>query len=88
MSVERTYYCEGPGCGPEHEGGNPCHARTASPPPHLPSGFIETRGRVEGVDDIHHFCGWDCLMKYAAEQPVPIVIPWQGDAKPGQEPSA
>lgn len=26
-----------------------------------------------------HFCGWDCLMKHAAKQPLPTVIPWDGE---------
>lgn len=72
MSIERTYYCEAPDCGE----GEPRHATTASAPPHLPSGFIETRERCDAGDVLHHFCGWDCLTKYAAAKPLPIVIPW------------
>lgn len=83
MAIERTYYCEGPDCGGEggadSETTSPCHARTATPPPHLPSGFLEVRGREAGEDYVNHFCGWDCLMKYAAKQPLPTVIPWTGE---------
>lgn len=66
MSIERTYFCEAPDC--EH------HVRTASPPPYLPHGTIETREVDDQGDVAHHFCSWDCLMKYAAEQPVPEVL--------------
>lgn len=79
MSIERTYYCEGPDCGRDlgdTDERMPCHARSATPPPHLPSGFIETRTRHDLGDDVHHFCGWDCLTKYAAAKPLPIIIPW------------
>jgi hypothetical protein len=75
MSIERIYYCEGPGCH-DHDPDDkdappPLHARTAAEPPHLPSGFIEARQRENGVDFTHHFCSWDCCMKFAAQRPVP-----------------
>lgn len=69
MSVQRTIYCEGPDCA--------VHVSTATPPPYVPISFIETHesdgagGQVE-----HHFCGWSCLMKYAAAQPIPERIEW------------
>jgi hypothetical protein len=68
------FYCEGPGCGDQHDDGLPVHAITASPYPHLPMGFIETRQRQDGEDFEHHFCSWDCLMKYAAQHPPPEMI--------------
>lgn len=75
MSIERTYYCDGPDCGSEPgDIENPCHVTTATPPPHLPGGFIETREVESGKEFNHHFCGWDCLMKFAAKQPIPEVI--------------
>lgn len=73
MAIERTYYCEGPDCGDAPEG-DPCHATTATPPPHLPSGFIEVRATDPAGEDVHHFCSWPCLMKYAADQPIPERI--------------
>lgn len=81
MSVERVYYCEGPTCGDAPDG-NSRHARTATPPPYLPVGVIETRERYDGEDQLHHFCSWDCVMKYAAAQPVPEVVPC--DDEPGE----
>lgn len=74
MATEYTYYCEAPDChGGSLDGDKPpLHARTGSAPPYLPSGFVETRERHNTGDTLHHFCSWDCLMKYAAQQPVPI----------------
>lgn len=77
MAIERTYYCDGPGCGDEHDGGQPCNVRTATPPPYVPVSFIATRESLPGNEEIeHHFCGWGCLMKYAAAQPIPERIEW------------
>lgn len=75
--IDRIYYCEGPL--DNDDGRCPAHVRTATPPPHLPIGIIETRQRENGEDDIHHFCSWDCAMKYAAAQPVAEVVPWHDD---------
>lgn len=86
MSIERTYYCEGPDCSDSNARGNACHVSTATPPPHLPASFIEVRQREDGEDYLRHFCGWDCLMKFAAKQPLPIVIPW--DEALGGDPDA
>jgi hypothetical protein len=69
MSIERVYHCDGPDC--------ERHARTATPPPYLPSGFLEVRGDGEA-----HFCGYDCLMKYAASHPPDEVIPLSEGSKP------
>lgn len=69
MSIERTYYCDGPDCGGEDN--NAVHAQTATPPPHLPGGFLVLRGDrwMDGKDETH-FCSWDCVMKYAATHPA------------------
>lgn len=77
MAIERTYYCEGPDCGDKPEG-NPAHVTTATPPPHLPAGFIEARLRDPSGEAVHHFCSWPCVMKFAADQPVPERIEWDG----------
>jgi hypothetical protein len=81
VSIERTYFCEGPDCGGE----TPCHVSSATPPPHLPGGFIETREVCNGKEHLHHFCSWDCCMKFAAAEPVPEIIPF--DADPPGEPA-
>lgn len=76
MGVDRTYFCDGPDCGD----GSPCGATTATPPPYLPGGFIEARSD----DGQHFFCGWDCLMKFAANQPIPERIELDGGASNAQ----
>lgn len=62
MSIERVYYCDWREC--EN------HARTAGDLP--PASFLAVR---EDADHSHHFCGWDCLLKFAAEKPPAEVIP-------------
>lgn len=64
--IERTYYCEGPEC--------EAHAATATPPPHLPMGFIAVRQRHNLGEREQHFCCWDCLLKFAARFPPPERI--------------
>lgn len=67
MSVQRDYYCDGPEC--------ELHTSTASPPPYLPVGMpMELRERSDNQDAVLHFCGWDCLMKYAAKYPPPEIV--------------
>lgn len=81
MAVERIIYCEGPDCGGDGGlvgGHSSVHVRLATPPPYLPPGFIEVReGGHDGVDE-HHFCSWDCLMKFAAKFPPPERIEMEG----------
>lgn len=76
MSIERTYFCEAPEChGGSFDGEKPpVHVSTASEPPYLPGSFIETRQQDNAGEEIHHFCSWDCCMKFAAIQPVEEVI--------------
>jgi hypothetical protein len=79
MSIERTFYCEGP-ADLVGTNGDRCGAsmRTATPAPYLPEGVIETREKSDQGDVVHHFCGWGCLMKYAAAEPEPTVITFEG----------
>jgi hypothetical protein len=76
MSIERTYYCESPDChGGSIDGDKPpASVSTASPPPYLPHGLVETREVDDGGEVLHHFCSWDCCMKFAAAQPVPEIV--------------
>lgn len=82
MSVERTYYCDGPDCPAPMEGDTPRHVSTVSPPPYLPIGVMEVRERSDQGDDTHHFCSWDCLMKFAAAKPPSEYIPFDGTEPP------
>lgn len=55
--IERIYCCDRDGCD--------THARTMGMDP--PVTFFEI---FEGGSDVVlHFCGWDCILKHAAETP-------------------
>lgn len=70
-----AYNCDGPDC-ETHT------APVATAPPYLPYGFIETRQTLPPSEDRHQFCSWECLMKFAADQPIPqpnvrkVLIGW------------
>jgi hypothetical protein len=61
MSLERTYYCDGPDC--------ERHVRSVAP---RPGGFLF----VTGGDSTAtlHFCTWDCVLRFAAVKPPTEVI--------------
>jgi hypothetical protein len=61
MSIERVYHCDWREC--EN------HSRTASDS--VPTAMITV---TEGTDRPLHFCGWDCLLRHAAEKPPAEVI--------------
>jgi hypothetical protein len=61
MSVERTFYCDGPDCDRSVR-----TIQTRSPH------FLTVS---EGADDEGHFCGWDCLLRFAADKPPEEVVP-------------
>ena len=67
MSIERVYYCDWREC--------ECHVRTASN--HPPEPILTVAGDADGS---HHFCGWDCLLKFAAEKPPEVSIPLDAEA--------
>lgn len=62
MSIERVYYCDWREC--------KAHVRTVSD--HPPQPFLTVAG---DADDTQHFCGWDCLLRFAGEKPPEITIP-------------
>lgn len=81
MSIERTFYCDGPDCR--------AHVRTAEVRPRMPWIFIEETGGVFFHPDCHPypnpgdpwtFCSYDCVMKFAAKSPPPEVIGIDEDA--------
>lgn len=75
MSIERTYYCDGPENSDipgdaEQPDGCP-HNVTASmiDGEYIPGGFKQVRSYVQGATyETLHFCSWDCLLRYAARQ--------------------
>lgn len=69
MSIERIFYCDAEGC--NH------HVESSSKEPECPGWLLVTETGHEPVK--HHFCGWDCAMKYAAQFPAPTVIPFDAD---------
>lgn len=67
MSLARALYCEGPEC-ERHTAPNP------TPPPYIPGGFLEVRQSQPNDDRVWHFCGWDCVLRFAATQEPEEVI--------------
>ena len=59
MSIERIFYCDGPDC--------ERHVRTAAA---RPSAFLT----ITGDGRPEHFCGWDCVLRYAGAKEPEIVI--------------
>lgn len=81
MSIERTFYCDGPenrdipGNEPQPDG---CPHRVTAvmlDPDYLPGGVLEVRHHIQGaVFETNHFCSWDCLLRFAAKQhPVEYI---------------
>lgn len=62
MSVDRTYRCDGPGCA--------ASVTTAAEFPTCGWVLLDA-DRPCGVA---HFCDWDCVLGFAAAQPVPVVV--------------
>lgn len=60
MSIERTFYCDGPDC--------ERHVRTASA---RPAAFLTVTAPGERS---LHFCGWDCVLRHAATKEPETVI--------------
>jgi hypothetical protein len=75
MAIERIYYCDAPPSAdqPSLDDGDRCptHARTAGSG--LPMGFL----KVTAFGRPLHFCSWDCVLRYAAEQPPVERIPFR-----------
>lgn len=61
MSIERVFYCDGPGC--------ETHVKTAST---RPATFILV---TEEAGPSQHFCSWDCILRTAAEKPPTELVP-------------
>lgn len=62
MAVERTFHCDGPDC--------ERHVRTRQAAPPL---FLTV---TRDVDPDLHFCGWDCVLRYAGQiEPETVIYP-------------
>jgi hypothetical protein len=60
MAIERTFYCDGPDCERHVRTGR----RTCS---HV---FLTVTEQSYAL----HFCGWDCVLRYAAAKEPETVI--------------
>jgi hypothetical protein len=61
MSIQRTFYCDGPDC-----------ERHVETPREIPPVFLTV---TQFEDAQLHFCGWDCVLRFAATKEPEIVIP-------------
>jgi hypothetical protein len=64
VSIERIFYCDGRDC--------ERHVQTAG------SSALPFLTVTEDTDRELHFCGWDCLLRHAAEKPPAEMIPAGG----------
>lgn len=71
MRLEGRIHCDGPECNShQHVGVDSMdHGR-------LPAGWITVTEHGDFSDPASAFCGWDCLLKFAAKIEPPIEIPW------------
>lgn len=80
MSIERTYYCDGP-TNPDIPGGAdldhcPHNAKAmVVDPTYMPGGMLRVTQNVQGshTEELH-FCSWDCVLRYAGAKPPVEVI--------------
>ena len=69
MAIERVFYCDGPGC--------ERHFRTAATRP--ASGVLTITGDGKPL----HFCGWDCVLRHAAEKEPEQIV--SGSVQPDED---
>lgn len=73
MSVQRTFYCDGPDCGD----GKPVNVEThAEHPPTFITTYEEPGFAHEDRHEMH-FCSWDCVLRYAAKVEPSEEIPFE-----------
>jgi hypothetical protein len=75
VSIERTYYCDGPEnhdipSDPPQPNGCPKNVKAlVIDPDYLPGGVLRVQRHIQGSHNEElHFCSWDCLLRYAAKQ--------------------
>jgi hypothetical protein len=69
VTIERTFYCDAPECSG--------YAKTTTP--RAPYGMLTVSGSHMGV---HHFCSWDCVLKYAAAREPVETVPFHDSDAP------
>jgi hypothetical protein len=72
VSVVRTFHCDGPGCGGEDGPALNIETHGEQPPTFIT--VWENPGYAHEPRTEHHFCCWDCCMKFAAQIPPPERI--------------
>jgi hypothetical protein len=78
MSVQRTYYCDGPHNTdiPNQDHGDRCPVHASTVAMHLPGGFLRV---VRHEESALHFCSWDCVLRYASNVEPVEVIPFHDE---------
>jgi len=82
VKLEGVIHCEGPDC--EHHQHVGCASMALG---RLPAGWLQVHEYGDQDPVTLAFCGWDCLMKRAAQVEPPTVIPWQQALGTDEEPS-
>lgn len=77
MSVERTFGCDGPGC--------LCNVTTQAERPPTFVTVFEEPGHPHERRHEHHFCSWDCVLKYAATFEPGETIPFPPATEEGRD---
>jgi hypothetical protein len=80
VTVQRTFYCDGPECGD----GTPLNIQTHGEQPPTFITTWENPGYAHEPRIEKHFCCWDCCMKYAARFQPPEIIPFGESAGEGE----
>jgi hypothetical protein len=64
MSIERIFHCDWSEC--------EAHVRTVLARP--ATGFLTLTEQWPGRRATHHFCSWDCVMRFAAaKEPLELI---------------
>lgn len=80
--IERIYHCDGPH-NPElgESDSERCSSHQRTMRDHAPPGWktVLERGDEAGgdLDRELNFCGWDCVLRFAAKIPPPEILSWE-----------
>lgn len=73
MKLEGVIHCEGPDCEAHQHVGVPNMGAGR-----LPVGWVRAVEYGDTGPTEFGYCGWECLMKAAAQFPAPEVFPFEG----------